>query len=123
MGRRRANSRMTEVVRVGVVTEGPPDPLTFEPTRTWAKHYEGAGRVKFPNLASFDRTAGGQQFTEQTLMLHIPATDGHEIQTDDIAEVFSSTADPSLVGRTFRITGRPQGGQTTAHRYPVEELS
>jgi hypothetical protein len=28
-----------------------------------------------------------------------------------------------LVGRVFRVSDRPQAGQVTAHRYPVEEVS
>lgn len=123
MGRRLAEARMTETVAIGVETEGPPDPETLEPTRVMVVHYRGAARWKYPNLASFDRTAGQQQFTEQTLMLHLPVGADTAVATDDVVIVESSDADPSLTGRRGRIAGRPQGGQTTAHRYPLEELS
>ncbi|MFZ4843950.1 DUF6093 family protein [Mycetocola saprophilus] len=123
MGRRLAVARMSETVEIGVEVEGPPDPVTLEPTNVMEVHYRGPARWKYPNLASFDRNAGGQQFTEQTLMVHLPTGAATEVATDDTVIVTASTADTSLIGRRGRIAGRPQSGQTTAHRYPVEELS
>lgn len=121
MGRTHASARMTETVRVGrIVTEDQPDPATLDPIVTFVEVYNGAARIKFVTQTLSERDAAGQPIAIQSLELHVPSqTIG--IVADMYAIVDASTADASLVGRTFRIKGLPQAGQTTAARYPVEE--
>jgi hypothetical protein len=119
MGRRQAEARMTETVRIGRLEEGT-DPVTLDPIQTLDVVYDGKGRIKFPSMNEVEVDAGGQLVVKQDLELHLPSgTVG--VTPDMRAVVDASTADPALVGRVFRVKGRPAAGQTTAARFPLEE--
>lgn len=118
MGRKMAEGRMTETVRVGVLTEGTDDNL--DPHNTFDVEYTGMARVSWNTYTVQQTTPGDQVVALTTPILSLPSgTLG--ITVDMRAVVDASTADTSLVGRTFRIKGLPQSGQTTALRFPLEE--
>lgn len=119
VGRKHAEARMTETVRIGtIVTDEEPD-ANFDPVRYFESAYSGPARLKFVTQTISERDAGTQQVALQISELHLPS--GTEVFTDMFAVVDASTADPGLVGRVFRIKGLAHAGQTTAARYPVEE--
>jgi hypothetical protein len=140
--RQQAESRMTETVRAGVYTDGT-DPVSLDPVRTLVEVlYEGPGRVKYPGNAVRNAQAAGQVVSTQDVRVDIPVQQASLLPGDDTlpgdgmvpsvlavlfegagVEVLSSTADPALVGRWYRVEGAPDMGSVTAHRYPVTELS
>lgn len=122
MGRRVAESRMTENVTVGrfekVRVPGSLDAvLTLVET-----FYVGPARVKFPSASAVVKNPVGQQVTETNIVASLPTSAGL-VSTGALVQVDASSVDPALVARRFRIDGPAQAGQTTAHRYPVVEES
>jgi len=123
MGRRMAESRMTETVTVGVYTDGT-DPVTGDPTRVLAtSHYAGVGQIKYPSVSVSETSGSGQQVASADVVLKVPVESAPDVRAGDEVLVSASTADGSLVGRRFRVKAWPQSGQVTAHRFPLEELS
>lgn len=120
-GRAIAEARMTETVTVGQYTDDVG--TTGNATRTLVtERYAGIGRIKLETLAVSDRSEPDQSFVEQDPVLGIPTTSPALHEGDEVV-VTASTADPFLVGRRYRIAGTPQAGQTTAHRYPMKEIT
>ena len=113
---------MTETVTIARHTDGV-DPATGNTTRVLvATRYAGKARVKYQTLIVSDRTAAGQPIAVQDVTVSIPHGSPECFEGDDV-DVDTSTADTRLPGRRYRIAGAAQTGQTTAHRYPVKELS
>lgn len=122
MGRMLAEARMTETVTVGVYQDGT-DAATGEPTRVLVEqHYAGPGRIKYPSLGVTPANSPSLDAAAQVPYLSV-TSDEATIQVGDEVHVTASTADSSLVGRTFKVEGRPQSGQTTSHRFPLIQLS
>lgn len=120
-GRASAEARMTETVAVGLYADDVDS--NGNATRTLlVERYAGIGRIKLETLAVSDRSEPDQAFVEQDPLLGIP-TSSPALHEGDEVLVIASTADPSLVGRRYRIAGTPQAGQTTAHRYPMKETT
>lgn len=120
--RSQAVSRMTETVTAGTFTDGV-DPATGAPIRVPAdERYAGIGRVRYPTSTVSDRDGTGQVVQSQDLILSIPTGSARLFEGDEVL-VVSSSADDLLVGRRYQIAGSAQAGQTTAHRYPLTELS
>jgi hypothetical protein len=114
-----ANARMTETVRVGILTEDV-DPETLDPINTLDVEYDGPARVSWKTYTVQQTTPGDQPAALSTPILSLPSgTLG--VTVDMRVVVDASTADAAMVGRTFRIKGLPQSGQTTALRFPLEE--
>lgn len=113
--------RMTETVEVGnfeddVAADGTPiRVLTTE-------RYAGKGRIKYESLTVSDSDRSSQIVTVQRPVLSIP-TGSPLLHEGDEVNVTASQADDVLVGRSFTVAGNPQAGQTSAHRYPLKELS
>lgn len=119
-GRALALTRMTETVRAGRF-EMTTNPATGKPVRTLtALRYEGVAEVKYPSLVVSGREVASQQVVSQSVIVKIPIGNTMLLEGDEI-DVTASTADASLIGRTYRVTGTPQSGKVTSHRYPVEE--
>lgn len=122
LGRKQANARMTETVTVTTETPGNPDPVTLAPTTNVVAVYTGPARIKYVVTRVLERETASQLPAAQDLEVHFPSgTTG--IKTDQFVTVTSSTADVGAVGQRYRIRGFGQGGQTTALRFPVEEVS
>ncbi len=122
LGRRMAESRMTETVTVGefkrVRSPGSLDQvLTLVET-----FYSGPARVKYPSASASVQDPAGQQLAETRVVVSLPAASG-VVPTGALVRVDASASDAVLVGRFFRVDGPAQAGQTTAHRYPVVEES
>lgn len=121
-----AESRMTERVTVGAFGDST-DPETYEPVRTpVATRYEGLGRIRYASLSTSASATGsdqiGQPVVVQSPYLSIPHGSPRLYEGDEVV-VDSSAADVLLSGRRFQVAGNATIGQTTAHRYPLSELS
>ena len=113
---------MSETVTVGSFTDGV-DPVTGAPTRTPVDtRYTGMGRIKYESLAVSEQDGAGSPVASQAPFLSIPSTSAMAFEGDEVV-VDASSADALLVGRRYRVAGVPQAGQTTSHRFPLEELS
>jgi len=136
-GRRQANARMTETfqffTREMVLDE---ETLADVPTETVV--LTTPGRLKVTASQGRDVEAANQFPTLERLEVHIPSTPSSplapspwllpgevipavSIPVGTLVRCIGSTADLTLVGREFRVSERPTAGQTTAHRYVVEE--
>lgn len=113
---------MTEVVSVASATAGTTDPETLEPVPGSAAGYEGPARLKWVSTTVSDGDAAGQVIATQDVVLKVPVT-APRLAVSAVVTVLSSSIDPGLAGRKFRVRGRPASGQVTAHRYTVEEIS
>lgn len=118
--RAEAESRMTEVVRIGVLVETE-DLDTLEVVQFLDPVvYDGKARIRFPQNPNAEVDAAGQLVVKQDAILSIPAqTPG--VLVDMRAVIDASTADTALPGRVVRIKGFAASGQTTATRFTVEE--
>lgn len=120
-GRRLADARMTETVVAGVFEDGVAG--DGSPTRVLAdERYTGKARVKYESLAVSESDNTSQLVATQTPFASIPAGSPRLFEGDEL-HVTASTADGLLVGRRYTVAGSAQAGQTTAHRYPLKELS
>lgn len=124
--RAEANSRMTESITVGTFEDGT-DPETFEPTRTPViTRYEGLGRIRYASLATSGTASSsdqiGQPVVVQSPYLSIPHGSPRLYEGDEVV-VDASSADDLFVGRRYQVAGNATIGQTTAHRYPLAELT
>lgn len=121
-GRRMASERMSETVQVGLFGEGV-DPETGDSTRVLLEErYTGPGRVRYPSLTVHDPEGAAQLIAVQDITVSLPADSPLCFQGDEVV-VVSSEADAALVGKRYTVKGSAQVGQTSAHRYPVSELS
>jgi len=118
-GRERAEQRMTETIIAGTWTK---KTVAGKATRVLVtEKYSGIARVaNGASRAVSDRDSASQSVATQNLRVDLPVaapmlTDGDEI------EVTQSTSDAALVGLVVEVTGIPDMGQVTAHRYPVKE--
>lgn len=119
--RGQAESRMRETVTFYRVT-GETTDADLAVVETRETIASCIARVKYRTLNVHDREQATQLIGSQTPEVHVPFGSAAGVLTDDMVRVDES-ADPTLVGRVYRVTGRPQAGQTTTHRFPVEEIS
>lgn len=121
--RRAADERMTETVKAGTYTDGT-DEVTGDPTRVIVEViYEGPARVRYSANAVRGDDRVGLVFASQDITVSIPTAAQTRIPDGAAIEVTASSVDGVLVGRMYTVDGAPAMGQTTAHRYPVTELS
>lgn len=138
-----ANSRMTETIIAGRFVDGV-DEETGNPTRVPVGEplYSGRARVKYTDNAVRSAEGASQLVTTQDVTVSIPTQPATlapgEAQSPynglapsvnvtlpegTVIQVVASTSDPALVGRTYTVDGVATLGQSSAHRYPVTELS
>ena len=125
MGRRWAEARMLDSCIVGrkVITE---DPETLEQTETVDAHYTGKCRISSASNAVTDKTAVGQVFADESLILSLPIAGAVSVRTDDtvwITAVDPVSGNPAMVAREFRVAGLASTAQATAARFSIELLS
>ena len=128
--RAEAESRMTDRVTVGRYGDGTDEP-TGDPTRVLiTQRYPPLGDVSAVAGRARIRWASGQvsnaqgpsmPVAVQEPTLSIPWGSPRLFVGDEVQCTGSS--DPIMVGRRFRVQGNAQAGQTTAHRYPLQEIS
>lgn len=122
MARREAETLMTETVTVGRYTDTT-HPTTGDPVRTLTtSRYSGKGKIRYRSNDTQARNAAGGPVAAQEPVLSIPSGSARCFEGDEVV-VSASTSDGLLVGRRYKITGTAIAGQTSAHRYPLVELS
>jgi hypothetical protein len=117
-----ARSRFTETFTFFTAAEGI-DPVTLRPTYVETILAANiAGRIKFSNTQGNDVESGGQFPVVGRREVHV-AVGSVSASPGVFVRVTASTADAGLVGRVLRVVDRSAGGQVSAWRYPVEEVS
>lgn len=121
-GRAQAEARMTETLQFFTsATEFDGDTKDDVTTETNV----GApteGRVKYGKAEGHDVEAANQHPVVQRLEVHVP-TGSRDVPVGTFVRVTASDVDDLLVGNVYRVGERPEGGQTTAWRYPVTQVS
>jgi hypothetical protein len=119
--RAEAESRMTDTVDVGLFEDGT-DETTGNPTRVLVtERYSGKARVRLPSQNVTNAQAPSMPVAVQEPVLSIPWGSPRVFIGDEV--LVTASDDPVLVGRRFRVQGNAQAGQTTAHRYPLQEIT
>jgi len=85
------------------------------------KHYEGAATLTYPSMVVNELNPASQLASTADVVLKVPVA-APLLPKMSIVTITASKADPSMVGRRFRVKGSAQSGQVTSHRYPMEEL-
>lgn len=119
--RAEAVSRMTDTVTGGTYTDGT-DETTGDPIRVLVtERYSGKARVRLPSQNVTNAQAPSMPVAVQEPTLSIPWGSPRLFIGDEV--LVAGSDDPVLVGRRFRVQGNAQSGQTTAHRYPLQEIA
>lgn len=119
--RAEAVSRMTDTVTAGLYTDGT-DETTGDPTRVLvSERYAGVARLRLPSQNVTNAQAPSMPVAVQEPTLSIPWGSPRLFIGDEV--LVTGSDDPVLVGRRFRIQGNAQAGQTTAHRYPLQDIA
>lgn len=119
MGRRLAESRMTDTISVTRAGEKVWDEDSGEYVSTPVAVYSGAARVRHDSGRPGDIEAGGQLLTLGSLEVHVPIGSA-TFQPDDQIAVTACPTRPDQVGREFIVVAPFDGSGTTAVRYRVE---
>lgn len=116
LGRRMKAQRFTETVEFFTVELGEEEDVeTLIASNIPAQ-------VKSSSSVVSDKDLAGQALEVTQREVHVPV--GSVLVGPSVmVRVTASTADDDLVGRVYRTRMRPGGGQVTAWRYPVEEVS
>jgi hypothetical protein len=119
MGRRMAESRMTDTCKVTRISRGVLNESTGKHPETITQVYTGPCRVKHSSMAPMDIEAGSQLLTLGTPEIHVPAGTA-TFHPDDQVEITWSGTRADQIGRLFKVIAPFDGTQTTALRYRVE---
>lgn len=84
--------------------------------------YEGRGKIQATGASVNTPSAGGAQFTVESMNLHLPIGVG-PVQVGDSALIVSSPGNPARVGHRFRVTGLIEKTHATAQRLKVERIT
>lgn len=125
-GRRLSNDLMPEMVRVGPLTDAT-DPGSGDATETLGDVVYGGddgapAQIKYVAETVSPTNGPGQVINLQRPILKVP-TGTPRLEEGLTVQVVSSSVDQLLVGRSYQIAGSPESGTTTAHRYPLTELT
>lgn len=122
MGQAMAAGRASETFTFYALGPLVEDPVSLESVPSEiVLHANVPGRVKYPSTTVSEPDVVGQRRAEQDVQVRVAVGAAPLVRPDHFCRVTASTVDPGLVGRVFRVKGSPQGGQVTAHRFPVEE--
>lgn len=119
--RREAESRFTETLRfyrIAKVNDANDVPIESEVDVVTTR-----GRVKFTSQVVSPNQSGAQLVVVQQRRVDVGVDATPDVRDGDQVQVTGSDIDPGLVGRRFRVMGRPDSGTVTAWRYPVSEVS
>jgi hypothetical protein len=123
-GRRMAEARMTDTVRIKRSSGTPtPDPVTGDLVYTYTTVYEGKCRLVLRSSVVADEDAQSQLVGVQQPRLDVPVSGTGDVRNDDLFEILSSVGDPQLVGREGVVAGMFPHSGSTARRLPVEVAS
>ena len=116
-----AVSRMTDAVTAGSFADGT-DETTGDATRVLVvQRYAGKGRLRLSSQNVTNAQGPSMPIAVQEPTLSVPWGSPRLFIGDEVE--CTGSEDPILIGRRFRIQGNAQSGQTTAHRYPLQEIS
>lgn len=124
-GQQVANDRMSETVAVGSFEDSSNE--TGDAVRVLVEQRYpvnggvGAARLRLSSQNVTNAEAPSMPLAVQEPTLSVPWGSPRLLVGDEVLCVTS--IDPVLVGRRFRIQGNAQSGQTTAHRYPLQEIT
>lgn len=126
-GRRAAEALMVaacSIVRDGETTL---DPVTLEYVDADGipdpPIYVGRCRLKFGMSRVSKRDTEGQVLAAQQLLLYLPVDGSGDVRVDDQVVITDGGPDPSMTGRSFRVTGLFSQTYATSRRMPIESLS
>jgi len=118
--------RMTERVRVGREVDGTDangDATSVLDDVVYGGDQAGSpAQIKYVAGVVAGSAVTGQVVAMQRPILKVPS-DSPLLAEGLAVHCVSSAADGILAGRRYRISGSPDAGQTSAHRYPLIELS
>ena len=119
MGRRMAESRMTDSCRV--TREGPKvwDEDAGEYVQVPVLVFLGVCRVKHPTTSAKDADSGSQLLAVSSLEVHLPMA-AEAVRVGDVVEITASETRAAMAGRRFKVAAPFDGSQTTALRFRVE---
>lgn len=110
------------VIRRTVGPPGPLDPETGERAAApVAEVYAGRCKVQTYEAHESKPQAGEHVWTVQRYHVHVPIEVG-PIAVDDRIEIVAATLDPTLAGRTYRVSGLLHKSYATAQRLLVDEV-
>lgn len=118
MGRRMAESRMTDSCKVTRKGERVWDEGAGEYVDSPVVIYLGRCRLKHSTAAGSDSSAGSQLVVVSQPEVHLPVSAVGVAPGDEVLMTSSPTR-PDLVGRKFVVEGPFDGSQTTALRYRI----
>jgi hypothetical protein len=121
--RAQAESRFTEVWDVFTVENVLDESTGLETPTEVVAYTDVRGRVRYPTLTVSERQQGSQVPAVQDVTISVAVGATPDVVVNHQWRCTASTADASLIGRTFRTKGEAQAGQVTAARYPVERVS
>ena len=119
MGRRMAESRMTDSCVIRRDGGAVFDEATGEYAPSFVDVYSGPCRLKWPTTGARAADAAGQLVVVESVELHLPVS-AVGVEPQDAVEVSGSLTRPDLAGRVFTVVGAFDGSGTTALRYRVE---
>lgn len=119
MGRRMAESRMTDTCTITRAGSPTWDESKGEYTSTAVSVYSGPCRVKHPSTVARDVDAGSQLLAVTQLELHLPVS-AVGVRADDLVTITGSETRAEQSGRKFTVTAPFDGSQTTALRFRIE---
>lgn len=120
MGRRMAESRMTDTISVSRGGGEWLNPETDEYEDVDPSDvYSGPARIRHGSGTPGDVEAGSQLLTVGALEVHVPVGSA-VFQPDDLITVTACPTRPDQVGRKFIVVAPFDGSGTTAVRYRVE---
>lgn len=119
LGRRMAESRMTDTCKVVRAVQGAFNESTGKRQVTLTEVYSGPCRVKHPTTAAKPAEAGSQLLVMSALEVHLPVT-ATGVRAEDVVEITASATRAEQAGRRFKIVAPFDGSQTTALRFRVE---
>lgn len=119
LGRRMAESRMTDTCTITRAGSPTWDESKGEYTSTPVQVYSGPCRIKHPTTTAKDVDAGSQLLAVSQLELHVPVT-ASGVMADDLVTITGSETRAEQSGRKFTIIAPFDGSQTTALRFRIE---
>ena len=123
-GRRMAEARMTDTVRISRQSGAPtPDPVTGDLVYTSTTVYEGKCRLVLQSTVVRDVDAQSQLLGVQQPRLDVPVSGTGDVRNGDVFVILSSEADSQLVGLEGVVAGMFPHSGSTARRLPVEVAS
>lgn len=123
-GRAKAESLMVDACTVKHPTALVTDQETGAVTPTYTTVYTGKCKVQVPSTETTPHTTdvGEASVLVGHLELHLPMS-VTTVSPNDLVTVTTSTQDPDLVGRTFRLRGPSHKTYLTARRIPMIEVT